>query len=243
MSDVITVDIQDQRRVVTRQKTIRDYLDLYRHVPYYMLLLTLVYGVMYPHYTDVLVLDTDKLTESWRLYSYSLLHVDVAHLVSNLVMMLILGLCLNVAHGNMRLLGLHTVGVVGGAFGVEWEKLLFNVDRIRVIGASGGVYALMGGHIGNVAINWSEMPFRWIRTSLLLLMILMDVFLYVFYYNALISYSCHVGGFISGAMCGPLVLKNVRFLRWERYLKWTCAILIGSYLVASSGLHISLATH
>jgi hypothetical protein len=55
--------------------------------------------------------------------------------------------------------------------------LLFSVfDRnIFLAGASGGVYALLSAHVANVALNWGEMEFNWIRAIVLGVFVSADV--------------------------------------------------------------------
>lgn len=240
----------ERREVVRQGSIVQTYWGLYRNIPVYMCAVLLVYGLMYGWFHewstieqgDRLILDTNYLEEPWRLWTYSLLHADVPHIVNNCVIFFLLVLCLNVAHGNVRVMGLHTLGAIGGAFGVIWEKMIWEQDtRLRVVGASGSVYALMGGHVGEIAINWGEMNFRWIRLALILYMVISDIIMYFFFFSPLISYSCHVAGFVTGGLLGPLLLKNVRLIQWERYLKWGCALTALSLTAVSVGFNVHLA--
>jgi membrane associated rhomboid family serine protease len=213
-----------------------DYRDLYRHVPTYMLLMVLAYIGFYvatertgglisqSHVMEPLILDTLKTpTELWRLYSYSLLHGNLAHILNNSIMILTVGLFLNAAHGNARLMAVHTLGIIGGAFAVMWGVVRDPVsDRMLVVGASGGAYALIGAHAGNVLINWSEMPFRYFRLAMLALMATVDIVSYVVWYNANTSYACHLGGFATGMLTSPIFFINIRTLPWEVKLRWFC---------------------
>lgn len=53
---------------------------------------------------------------------------------------------------------------------------VFHQNRaVFLAGASGGVYALLSAHIANVIINWSEMEFNWLRTTILSVFIVADV--------------------------------------------------------------------
>lgn len=55
--------------------------------------------------------------------------------------------------------------------------LLFTVfeRRIYLAGASGGVYALLSAHVANVALNWAEMEFNWIRAIALCVFVTADI--------------------------------------------------------------------
>ena len=45
-------------------------------------------------------------------------------------------------------------------------------DTTWAVGASGAVFALVGAHVANVAINWSEMRFQWLRLIFSILIVL-----------------------------------------------------------------------
>lgn len=220
-----------------------DYLDLYRHIPYYILLMMCTYIVFfflekdYDYNLQPIYLDSEHPKELWRTYTYSLVHADTAHLTNNCVLFFALGCILNVAHGNMRIALLNTLGSIGGAIavGFEWRyRMDHSSDTYQylVVGASGGIYSLMGAHAGNLSINWSEMPFRYLHLMMLLVMITTDVLLYVYEYNEFISYSAHAGGFLTGALLGPLLLVNVKERKWEKYLQVTCGALSIGYAIA-----------
>jgi membrane associated rhomboid family serine protease len=222
----------------------RNYYDLYKQLPLVNIALIAAYFVLFsthpswpsdPEASDrTLLVDTHApKREIWRLYTYSLLHGDWAHLVNNCAFMALLGFVLNSAHGNGNFLLLHTLGVVSGAVGVFWESVIEGGRRILIVGASGGVYCIIGAHVGNVAINFGEMPDRWYRILFLSYYIVADVLLYFFYHNALVSYSAHLGGFLAGAMSSPLVLINVREMPWERKLKYALVACVSAATLAS----------
>lgn len=230
-----SVSVQLPRSASSR---VVDFFDFYlARMPAYMMLMTLVYASMYVVSSDlslqdsrmeVLILDTDKASEVWRWYAYSLLHVDLPHLLNNALMMLVMGVVLNMAHGNLRVGIVHTLGVVGGAYGVGWEvREDAEHDRMRVVGASGGVYALMGAHAGNLLINWTEVPYRYAHVAMLAFMMAMDLMTYFLWYNERVSYSNHLAGFVAGAVVSPFIFENVRQIKWEvhvRRLMWGVAV-------------------
>jgi membrane associated rhomboid family serine protease len=223
-----------------------DYLDLYRHIPYYIVLMMGAYIAFfflekdYAYNLQPIYLDSEHPKELWRTYTYSLVHADTAHLTNNCILFFTLGCILNVAHGNLRIALLNTLGSIGGAIavGFEWRYRMdhapseFTLYVWRVVGASGGIYSLIGAHAGNLSINWAEMPFRYLHLMMLLVMILTDVLLYVYEYNEFISYSAHAGGFLTGALLGPLLLINVKERKWEKYLQITCGALSIGYAIA-----------
>lgn len=217
-------DAETRPRMVARARAA--VLSYVQQFPLYILFMMLVYGVFYAaeqpllekKVYDDMILDTDAPHEAWRLYSHSLLHLNVPHLVNNLVMFLFLGALLNAAHGNLRIAFLHTLGAVGGALGVGWELRALGpaTHRLRVVGASGSIYCMLGTHVGNVVINWNELPFRALHAFVLFYLLASDALLYMFFYNKGVSYSAHAGGFALGLLLSPAVLKNIRVLKWEK---------------------------
>ena len=63
--------------------------------------------------------------------------------------------------------------------------MLIIIVQTFLVGASGGVYALIAAHLANVILNWGEMPFNWVR--LLSLMALMGTDVGVFIYNTYVK--------------------------------------------------------
>ena len=68
----------------------------------------------------------------------------------------------------------------------------------RVVGASGGVYAIHGVHVANLLLNFAQMrrgvcP-HWSRLLALLAFNWVEVFAYLNYPEENISYAAHVGG-------------------------------------------------
>lgn len=233
----LTISQQQQPRCESRQET---YWSMCKNIPIFNVACIAVYVAMFVWYHDLsrLELDTDEPREAWRLYTYSLLHANLAHILNNCIFMVLMGMLLNIAHGNIRVFLIHTAGVLGGAYGVEWEKTLFKIDRLRVIGASGSIYCIAGAQVGNLIINWGEMPFRYARLFILTYLFVADILAYVFFYQENVSYSCHLGGFLAGVFLSPFVLVNVRKLKWEKPFRWTCLTLFTAGMLASTGMYM-----
>lgn len=152
-------------------------------------------------------------------------------------MFFMLGCLLNAAHGNLRIAAINTLGSIGGALAVGFEAR----DHIRrgayplifrVVGASGGIYSLTGAQLGNLIINWAEVPFRYAHVAVLTMMLLTDLLLYIFMHDSLISYASHGGGFITGVLVGPLLLINVKKRKWEKWVQMAFGVLSSAYFVA-----------
>ncbi|XP_058426873.1 rhomboid-related protein 2 isoform X2 [Marmota monax] len=99
-----------------------------------------------------LIYSPEKREEAWRFISYMLVHAGVQHIVGNLLMQLVLGIPLEMVHKGLRVGLVYLAGVIAGSL----ASSIFDPLR-SLVGASGGVYALMGGYFMNVLVNFREM--------------------------------------------------------------------------------------
>lgn len=89
----------------------------------------------------------EKREEAWRFISYMLVHAGVQHIVGNLFMQIILGIPLEMVHKGLRVGLVCLAGVLAGSL----ASSIFDPLK-SLVGASGGVYALMGGYFMNVIV-------------------------------------------------------------------------------------------
>nr|XP_030724426.1 rhomboid-related protein 2 isoform X4 [Globicephala melas] len=89
----------------------------------------------------------EKREEAWRFISYMLVHAGVQHILGNLVMQLVLGIPLEMVHKGLRVGLVYLAGVIAGSL----ASSIFDPLK-SLVGASGGVYALMGGYFMNVLV-------------------------------------------------------------------------------------------
>lgn len=61
-------------------------------------------------------------------------------------------------HGSLRIGTIYMAGVLAGSLGTS----VFD-SKVFLVGASGGVYALLAAHLANVLINYSSMQFGVLR--------------------------------------------------------------------------------
>ncbi|KAI6196673.1 EF hand and Peptidase S54 domain containing protein [Aphelenchoides besseyi] len=204
--------------------------------PLFMLAISIVQIAVYLYYTfefggkfsaigpvpvhSIFILDPHHKAQIWRFFTYMFIHVGYTHLITNLL----LGLPLELVHKLWRLGALYILSVFTGAI------LVMAVDpNVYLGGASGGAYGLLSAHVSNLIINWNEMEWHWIRALVLFVLIFTDVGVAVYqrYFAAVlnrISYVSHIGGFIAGLLLGVVLLRNVRWKRYETYLWWSCLV-------------------
>lgn len=165
--------------------------------------------------------------QAWRFISYLLVHAGIQHILSNIFVQLVLGIPLELVHTILRVGPLYLAGVVLGSL------LQYVLDpNVILVGASGGVYALLFAHLANLILNWAEMPFRWFRLGGLGAFLAFDIGHVIYRRIALsvcdqISYTAHIGGSVAGLLLGVALLRNIHTLKWEKVVKW---VGLGLYL-------------
>ncbi|ELW48220.1 rhomboid-related protein 2 [Tupaia chinensis] len=164
----------------------------------------------------------EKRQEAWRFISYMLVHAGVQHIVGNLLMQLVLGIPLEMVHKGLRVGLVYMAGVIAGSL----ASSIFDPLK-SLVGASGGVYALMGGYFMNVIVNFREMipAFGIVRLLLIILIIASDMgfALYRRFFvpanGSPVSFAAHIAGGFAGMSIGYTVfscfdqalLKDPRF--------------------------------
>lgn len=151
-----------------------------------------------------------------RLFTALFLHADWAHLLGNLVFLLIFGLPAEKALGSWRFLLLF---LLGGAFANLAAVLLLTGPARVIIGASGAISALIGAYLalfprarlGVVLPLGLFLEFVRAPASLLIGIwaLLQVVFAYIGPAFGMVAWAAHVGGFLFGIVFALLVRRAV----------------------------------
>lgn len=151
-----------------------------------------------------------KRQEAWRFISYMLVHAGVQHILGNFIMQLVLGIPLEMVHKGIRVGLVYLAGVIAGSL----ASSIFDPLRC-LVGASGGVYALMGGYFMNVIVNFHEMipAFGIFRLLVITLIIVSDMgfALYRRFFisenEPPVSFAAHIAGGFAGMSIGYTVFS------------------------------------
>jgi len=178
---------------------------------------------------SVLIYRPDKRLQLWRFLLYMLLHAGWLHLCFNLVVQLLVGLPLEMVHGSCRVALIYMAGVAAGSLGTS----VFDTD-VYLVGASGGVYALLAAHLANVLLNYNNMRCGILRLFGIFAIASCDVGYAIYSRYAAeslslsppVSYVAHLTGALAGLTIGLLVLKNFEQKLHEQLLWW---IALGVY--------------
>ena len=191
--------------------------------------------------------------EVWRFITYMLVHVNLQHLIMNIVLQLLVGLPLEMSHGTKKVLIVYSCGVFSGSLATSvFDQTVF------LVGASGGAYALVAAHIATLVINWQDdciilrqrfdrrpntgklqprfhgSSIRSFRLIFVLFYIIVDTVIAVyrrFNQTCNISFTAHFAGSIAGLLVGIIVLKNRQVHAWELKLKMFCIISFGIFIL------------
>jgi membrane associated rhomboid family serine protease len=137
-----------------------------------------------------------------RLVSYGFIHQNLIHLFTNMFSILLLGLALEHRIGRANFLLTFLAGIIISSFGANISSYFI------VIGASGGVYALLGAYAVDRYLN-SDPNFERYKsttTKTLLLAVVVESTISLFFVN--IALSVHLVGFAFGSIYAFLITRK-----------------------------------
>ncbi|KAK8739914.1 hypothetical protein OTU49_003265 [Cherax quadricarinatus] len=223
---------------LTEERDRKYYADHYRcwPPPLFVIAVTLVQLGVFAYYTvttgemnvagpvavdSLFIYRPDKRHHVWRFIFYAFLHAGWVHLAFNLLVQLLVGLPLEMVHGSARIGTVYLAGVLAGSLGTS----VFDAD-VYLVGASGGVYALLAAHLANVLINYNNMQFGILRLIGVFFVASADVGFAIYDRYAHetvglpVSYVAHLTGALAGLTLGLVVLKNFEQRLHEQLLWW-----------------------
>ncbi len=134
--------------------------------------------------------------EWWRLVSSAFLHGTFSHLVVNALGVLLLGWFLENSLGKMALLVTFVSSAVVGSV------LSYLLTTTPSVGASGGMFGLLGATLSYSLVRWRTLP-RFIRSYVVGLPAAVGVFSLIYGFAAgNVDNFAHVGGGVFGALIG-----------------------------------------
>jgi len=135
----------------------------------------------------------------WTLLTCAFIHFDIGHLLSNMFVLLFFGASLEGEIGKGRMLLIFFLGVLAG----DLISLLFYAPDVILIGASAGIFALIGAGMLIKPLDMSFYPFT-VPMPLGIIGILYIIYnsLGLFAGEQGISYIAHAGGMIVGLAFG-----------------------------------------
>lgn len=213
-----------------------------------------------------LIYNPTRRREAWRFITYMFLHGNHQHIIFNCLVQLCVGIPLEMSQpgwlGSLRVAGLYMSGVILGSLGASVVKPVK-----YLLGASGGVYALIFAHLATLILNWKEdgliytkrlqeakdigdTPLnlnpiiRGVRLAFVIFVVVFDISSAL--YKAFVlneasstSYAGHIFGAAAGLSMGVFLLKNRKVEDWEVIFQWIVFILFGIALCVCVIWHIA----
>lgn len=149
----------------------------------------------------------------FRLVSPVVLHAGVIHFVVNMLALWFIGAAVEQSHGFASAAILFFIPAVGGNI----LGAIFLPQYISV-GASGGIFGLIGGCIADIALNWNllfikgendEDNSRW-RHSVAFFWLFFDILLNcVIGFTPFVDNFTHLGGLLYGICCGVSTIERL----------------------------------
>lgn len=155
----------------------------------------------------------DHQHQYWRLVSSGFLHIGIFHILVNMVSLYFVGSALEPAVGRRNFALIYFVSLLGGSFGA----LLFS-PGIPVVGASGAIFGVFGALI--VVARARGIP---IWQSGLGFFLALNLIVTLTYRG--ISLGGHLGGLVTGLICGALVVEVGERRRLGQMAVAGCALL------------------
>lgn len=176
----------------------------------------------------------------FRLFSPLVLHAGLVHYVINMLALYFIGAAVEQSHGFASAAVLFIIPAVGGNI-----LSAICLPQYISVGASGGIFGLIGGCLADISINWNLLflksttddESRW-RHAMVLFWLASDIII-----NCIIGFTpfvdnfTHLGGFLYGLCCGLSTIERLAIgffgLQTGKYSKAWDAIVRFSGLIVS----------
>jgi len=237
--------------------------------PWFSLILTTVHLILFlvtsydqegtgKEIIKALEFDTDFRSQPWRYVTYSLVHLDSSHIISNMLLQMFTACLLEMRHGPWRVFVLFFTGVISSSLAY------YTFDDSILLGSSGGVYCLVASSFCTTIFNWNEDEVvlinrlddtktphafggKLVRLLKLVLILLFTSFdfgsalyrRFVSQEDSGTSVIAHAFGFLAGFLFGFTLLRNERTEKWETVLKFTCLAIFLLLFIAGLGINIA----
>ncbi|HEV2796373.1 MAG TPA: rhomboid family intramembrane serine protease [Nocardioides sp.] len=191
-------------------------------------------GRYYPDVPDAGVCSTLPITQWqagvsdggwWQMVTSMFTHVDVWHIGLNMMALYILGPALERIMGRTRFLMVYLLGGLAGSVMVLW----LSDPEGSTLGASGAVYALLGGLL--VTFRKARLDTSWLMQNLALgVVITIAGWRYI-------SWQGHLGGLLGGLVVAAIIAYSPRTQR--SLVQWGGTALLTLVLLVLTGLRIA----
>lgn len=146
--------------------------------------------------------------EYWRLLTAGFLHGSLPHLFGNMWMLNITGKMIEKRYGGHKFLLMYLLSIIAGSVFSFLYNYMNKAFYVIALGASGGVFGLVGGIAGFYWVNRDDVFLKKTLGSWLAEIIVINVgFAFI---DPNIDWMAHVGGFIMGYIVARIFEKKKR---------------------------------
>ena len=180
--------------------------------------------------------------EVYRYYTHSLIHANNAHLIVNIVVILLAGIPTEIIHDGWVMAGIHFVATIFGAMFNYWTSTTV------LVGASATAYAFLMIHTANIVINADVMRSKefCIRMALNLPLYALFLFDLIMSFTKAnqgnISFASHLAGLFVGLFLGVPGLRNMHVQAWEKTLRKVSVVILGIGFLVLFGIQFAKFT-
>ncbi|XP_071442954.1 protein rhomboid-like [Hetaerina americana] len=157
----------------------------------------------------LLLYDPHRRWEAWRFATYMLLHTGALHLALNVAIQVVLATPLEAEQGHLRTGLVYFGGGLGGSLTTSMLE-----PEIYIVGASGGVYALLISQLANVLLNFRRLRYKAYRAVAVVVISLADIAFSVYHFVRRgnecprIGWAAHTGGALAGLLLGLVLFRS-----------------------------------
>ena len=147
----------------------------------------------------------DIRLQLWRLFTNSLLHANLSHIIGNAISLLCIGSYIEFFNDSFTVLYIFTLGII---YGNLVSGLLKPYNAL--IGCSHGVYALYGSALPNYVTHFEILsrPIVYIVHIAFIIQIFIEIYVYYYDHDPMVAYYSHIAGFISGILSGFVLMNH-----------------------------------
>jgi rhomboid protease GluP len=138
--------------------------------------------------------------EYWRLFTSMFIHAGLMHMVMNMLCLFVAGPLLERLLGHLGFAALYILSGVGGSIASVWSQ-----PMVAGVGASGAIFGVFGGLLGFLAIRHRDVPHSILKpmSSSAIGFVVFNTILSAVIPG--ISLAAHIGGLVTGFVCGLLM--------------------------------------
>ena len=211
-----------------------------RQPPWFVVSLSVALSLSYA-YVDRkdlgVVMPSQGFSSFERYVTFLFAHLTVSHLISNLSLLLLSSLSMEMFHGSLRVAAIFFAGGVMGGVGQNIVHIHTSKGTTTLlVGASPGAFALAAAQFSNVLLNHDVMPLFGVRIFVLLVYVCSETLMSILEDNSHVAWESHVFGSVMGVFLGLCLLKNFKAMRHEVALRRTGAV--GSVAVVTALLFL-----